>query len=285
MYLRSQVVPKATQRHEHDHEHNVNHEIDPEVAGAMISVAKTLEGLAPASRSRCHLGTRGAGGTRSPSPPPRPGSSYFRLSPRCPPLMRTIVAAETPEAGLDILADLASSDGDPRDLSPQQIPALRAMFEDTSGLGLYLFCQVICGCKDLTEELHLEICTFLSRWGELHLEDGTTVMRPPRQMEYPVQNWRRLMVVVPRDCFKTTVGTRSCALWTATRDPNATIGIFNESEANVKSWLGTIKRIVTESRLYQTLWPEVLPPGVKWNDNRSIPRTWKWGRHRAALRA
>ena len=85
------------------------------------------------------------------------------------------------------------------------------------------------------------------------------------------------MLVIARDCFKTSVGTRAMALWIATKDANATIGIFNESEANVKSWIGTIKRIVGESRLYQQLWPEVLPPGVKWDDNRSIPRTWKWG--------
>ena len=85
------------------------------------------------------------------------------------------------ESGQSILADLADG-GDARDLTPQQIPALRATFEDTSGLGLYLFSQHICGCKDLTEELHLEICTFLSRWGELVLEDGSVVYRPPKHL-------------------------------------------------------------------------------------------------------
>lgn len=45
MYVRSQAIPKATQHHEHEHEHHHAHEMNPEVEGAMVSIAKTLSSL------------------------------------------------------------------------------------------------------------------------------------------------------------------------------------------------------------------------------------------------
>ncbi len=75
----------------------------------------------------------------------------------------------------------------------------------------------------------------------------------------------------------TTLGTRALSLWMATKDPEVTVGIFNESEAKVKDWIGAIKTVVERSRLYHILWPERLPPGVHFQTDRTIPRSWKWG--------
>jgi hypothetical protein len=179
--------------------------------------------------------------------------------------------------GLDILTDMTESQGDPRDLTHQQIPLVRDTFEDESGMGLWLFAKYICGCKDITTELHWEECVFLSRWGYIQLSDGNWHKRTYVEGETVVDNWRRLHLCVPRDTFKTTLGTRACGLWNVIKDPEITLGIFNEAEAKSKSWVGSIKQVIERSRLLHVLWPHVLPPGVHFNDTRSIPRTWKWG--------
>jgi hypothetical protein len=178
---------------------------------------------------------------------------------------------------LSILDDMRASDGDASELTNTQVNDLRAAFEDESGIGLWLFAYHICGCKDITMDLHLDECSFLSKWGKLELEDGTWVRRPQRDNDRVKNNWRRLHMCVPRDTFKTTLGTRACALWTALKDPEATIGIFNEAEAKSKSWVGSIKQVIERSRLLHVLWEHVLPPGVHFADKRSIPRNWKWG--------
>jgi len=178
-------------------------------------------------------------------------------------------AAWTP--GAEILNDMTASAGSPRDLTPQQVPLVRAAFEDESGKGLWLFAYHICGCKDITIRLHREECTFLSRWGYIQLSDRTWHKRTYREGEEVVDNWRRLHMCVPRDTFKTTLGTRACCLWNILKDPEITCGIFNEAEAKSKSWVGSIKQIIERSKLLHVLWPEVLPPGIHFNVSRSVP--------------
>jgi hypothetical protein len=164
------------------------------------------------------------------------------------------------DEGASILTDLTSSGGDPRDLTPQQLPALRALFERTDGSGLWLFAYHVCGLTKLTTDLHWEICSFLSRWGE--------------------PDWTRLLMMVPRGSFKTSIGSKALPLWLATRDPEVTIGIFNAAQDQAKSWIGSIRSIMEASHLYHALWPERLPPGIHFRDRsegKSVPRSWKWG--------
>ena len=114
--------------------------------------------------------------------------------------------------------------------------------------------------------LHFGMCQILSRWGYLEMADGTWVKRPPREGDEIVDSWRRLMLCVPRDHFKTTVGTRGTGLWIITKDPEATVGIWNENGDKSKSWVGATKKVVEESKLYHMLWPEVLPKGIHFRD-------------------
>jgi hypothetical protein len=179
--------------------------------------------------------------------------------------------------GTDILADMTQSMGDPRDLTQQQLPLVRTALEDETGMGLWLFAYHVCGCKDITLQLHLEECEFLSRWGYIELDDHTWHKRTYNEGEVVIDNWRRLHLCVPRDTFKSTLGTRACCLWNILKDPEITCGIFNEAEAKSKSWVGSIKQVIERSRLLHVLWPEVLPPGVHFTDTRAIPRNWKWG--------
>lgn len=163
-------------------------------------------------------------------------------------------------AGADLIRDLAAGRGRPEEMTPWEIRAVREVFEDDSGAGLWLFAFHICGLDKLTDHLHLELCTILSMWGK--------------------PGWQRLMVMVPRGSFKTSLGSKALPLWLATKDPEVTVGIFNAAADQSKSWIGSIRAIVERSRTYQTLWPERLPPGVHWKERdkgRTIPKYWRWG--------
>lgn len=160
---------------------------------------------------------------------------------------------------LSVLQEMLAR-GDPRDLSNSQLAPVRRYFERTDGRGLWAFAFFICGLTKLTPTLHFEMCAFLSRWGE--------------------PGWRRLMMMVPRGTFKTSLGSKALPLWLATRDPEVTVGIFNAAQDQAKGWISSIRQILEGSTLYHMLWPERLPPGVHFREReagRSVPRSWKWG--------
>ena len=133
--------------------------------------------------------------------------------------------------------------GEARDLTDQQIPVLRRLFEDST-VGLYFFAREIFGYKDLTTSLHLPICQLLGRWGSSVLADGSVRWDSPTGSweDDIVDSYRRIMVCIPRECFKTSLCTRANAVWTVLRSPdyNATIGIFNEKQENTETWCASI---------------------------------------------
>ena len=192
----------------------------------------------------------------------------------------------TPEdlrSGLGILQELVTlTDASPRDLGNRQLVLLRKLFEDRA-IGLYLFNQHIMGYEDLTESLHLPICRLIGRWGESVLEDGTTITHPPTELDGTVvDSYRRLMVCIPREHFKTSCCTRGGALWTLARDSthNPTVGLYNAKAENSEAWVGAICQVVERSLLFQALWPEMLPRGISYKDReegKTLPRRWKWG--------
>lgn len=185
------------------------------------------------------------------------------------------------QGSISVLQDLLTlGDADPRDLTSHQTTQLRKMFEDPT-VGLYLFATQIFGYKDLTPDLHLPICTFLGRWGQSVLEDGRIITTPPTESDGKVvDSYRRLMVRIPRECFKTSLCTRANALWTICKNPNATLAIFNEKIENSERWIGAISRVVENSKLFQTIWRDIIPKGIGyWDREAGIPRarSHKWG--------
>ena len=49
---------------------------------------------------------------------------------------------------------------------------------------------------------------------------------PPTETDGDIlESHRRLMVCIPRECFKTSMATRVGAVWTLCKNPNATIGL------------------------------------------------------------
>jgi hypothetical protein len=182
--------------------------------------------------------------------------------------------------GLSVLKDMQQSGGSPKDLSHQQISLLKNAFEDQD-VGLFLFATQIFGYKDLTLSIHLPISQFLGKWGMSETSKSGTIWHPPTETDGQVtDSWRRLMVCIPRECFKTSLATRANALWTLAKNPDATIGIFNEKEENAQSWTAAIAEVVEGSLLFQILWKDMIPQGIGFWDKeagRSRPRGLKWG--------
>ena len=188
-------------------------------------------------------------------------------------------------AALAILQELEAQ-GDPeaaRELGAQEVSLLRMLFEDPT-VGLFYFAKVIFGYKDLTVDLHLPICKFISRWGQSVLRDGTIRTDPPTGYweDQVVDSYRRLMVCIPRECFKTSLCTRANSLWTVLRSEgfNATVGIFNEKQDNSEAWCAAICQVVERNRLLQQIWREAIPRGIGYWDKeagKTRPRNHKWG--------
>ena len=184
------------------------------------------------------------------------------------------------QPGIAVLRDMEKSDGSPLDLSQQQLNLLQDAFMDPD-VGLFLFATQIFGYRDLTTNLHLPISRFLGKWGMSETTKSGTIWHPPTETDGQVtDSWRRLMVCIPRECFKTSMATRAMSLWTLARNPDATIGIFNEKEENAKSWIDAICEVVESSILFQLIWRDMIPQGIGFWDKakgRSRPRGLKWG--------
>tara|TARA_Y100000310_G_scaffold344025_1_gene454604 strand:- start:8116 stop:10383 length:2268 start_codon:yes stop_codon:yes gene_type:complete len=84
------------------------------------------------------------------------------------------------------------------------------------------------------------------------------------------------MTQIPREFFKTSVGTRANALWQITKEPSKPVAIFNERDTNAKKWLKSIRDVVQSNLLFQQVYRDLLPPGIAKEDSRSTPRWWKW---------
>lgn len=159
-----------------------------------------------------------------------------------------------PSAGMAPLLDMASAGGRPEDMTRSQIASVRAHLESHFSD----FAYIIGGCDVQYPPLHGPVCELFELWG--------------------TPDYKRLMVQLPRGALKSTIFTRSGALWRVVRDPNTTIAIFNEKVERVEKWLIAIASIVATNRLFRVLWPEVIPPGIGRDADKDEkkPRDWKW---------
>lgn len=136
------------------------------------------------------------------------------------------------------------------DFGPTQVTELR----DYLNGDLFAFAWVIFNyTRLLVPEVHGPMAEFISPWGQ--------------------PGHKRLMMQVPRDIGKTSLVTRANALWQVCRNPNATVAIFNEKEANSIKWLRAIREVVESSKVFQTLYRDLLPKGLL---EGSVAKRWKW---------
>jgi len=154
--------------------------------------------------------------------------------------------------GAAILQDLEASDGRPHEMTRNQLVVLREHLETN----FWDFAYTIGGCNIMYRPIHGPVCELFERWGQ--------------------PGWQRLMVQLPRGALKSSICTRTGALWRIVKDPNTTVAIFNEKIERVEKWITALQSIVAGNPYFQALWPEIIPPGIAKGDPRSRPRDWKW---------
>lgn len=184
--------------------------------------------------------------------------------------------------GREVLSDMRDSAGTPRDMSTLQTDAIRALFADRD-VGVWWFCREIFGFRDLRWDLHGPVCQLVGHWGESRLANNKIIDHTPRggyEEDNIADSYRRIMFRIPRECFKTSVVTRGGGLWTLTQNPNATIGIFNETQEKPIQWIDAIRQVVEGSQLFQVVYRDLLPKGIGfWDRDNGVTtsRKLKWG--------
>ena len=159
---------------------------------------------------------------------------------------------DTSTPGGALLADMLTSGGAPHEIPASMVSATRTHLNTH----FWDFAFVIGGCNILYPDLHGPVCQLMERWG--------------------TPGWKRVMVQLPRGTLKSTVFTRTGALWKICQDPNNTVVIFNEKVERVEKWLLAIQSIVAGNPLFYHLYRDIIPPGVAKADTRTLPKSWKW---------
>lgn len=170
------------------------------------------------------------------------------------------------------------------DFNARDLADLRAYLDSD----LYAFARVIFGFRDLIPTLHGDLAAWIANWGQMEVELPTGVREWRYYTQVPadakvVRDYCRIMTQVPREHFKTSLGTLANSLWQASRiDPDGVpgiyrpIAIFNERQDNATKWCRGVRDIIQSSRLYQRVYSELIPPGIAKGDTRTMPRFWKW---------
>lgn len=119
---------------------------------------------------------------------------------------------------------------------------LRLAYASLGKSSLYFFAKAILGYKDLTWRTHKDLADFI--------QDSSI---------------KRGMVLVPRGCFKTSLGTVSYALWSLINNPNETILIANQTSRNAELMLMEAAHHIDGSNgVMNWVFPEAIRPGEKW---------------------
>jgi predicted phage terminase large subunit-like protein len=117
-------------------------------------------------------------------------------------------------------------------LDKNTIEALRQKGKDS----LFFLCRAILGFTDFTEDIHKPICDQLQDW-----------------------NNKRVMIILPRDWFKSSLGSVGFCIWSAINNPNVRILVVQNSMTNAKKKLQSIKQMIEGNDLLTTLYPHLLP--------------------------
>lgn len=184
--------------------------------------------------------------------------------------------------GEHLLAELSEA-GDERAVVDFGESDLKDIRDYLNG-SLYAFAIFICNFKDLIPSLHRPLANWIENWGMCQRADGKWVYYGQvNSHDTLVRDYRRIMTQIPREHFKTSLGTIANSLWQASRiDPDGVVGvhrpvaIFNERQDNAVRWLRAVRDIIQSSLLYQVVYKDLVPPGIARGDNRSMPRYWRW---------
>ncbi len=127
-------------------------------------------------------------------------------------------------------------------VSEEFLAAQRAFYKDH----LYEFNRDILGWPDLYEPLHRPICDFV-------------------QNNYKK---KKLLILLPRGSFKSSVITVGFSLWQIAKDPGTRILISNATYAMAVSFLGQIKKHIQGNEKFKQVFGELYIPSETWREDR-----------------
>jgi predicted phage terminase large subunit-like protein len=119
------------------------------------------------------------------------------------------------------------------ELSQEALDKLRYKAKNS----LFFLARAILGFKELDVNIHKPICVALQN--------------------YTKNN--RMMVVLPRSWFKSSIASIAYPIWRAINNPNVRILIAQNSMTNAKKKIFAIKQIFEGNDLFRALFPDLLP--------------------------
>ncbi len=115
---------------------------------------------------------------------------------------------------------------------------------DYGKTSLFFLARAILGFKDLDKDVHKPICEQLQNW-----------KKDPK-----------VIITLPRDWFKSSIGSVAYPIFRAINDPDIRILITQNSFSNACKKLNAIKQLFEKNALLRALYPEILPDGSgKWS--------------------
>lgn len=120
-------------------------------------------------------------------------------------------------------------------LTPRQIE-MRGYYE----MDFFFFARKALGLDRLTEKLHREVGNFMM-----------DVWRKPEAYS---------LLMIPRQCFKTTMATIAFTIWCILKQPNLRILVASSKRQFAKRLMHEIKGHLLRSEVVQELWPDVVYP-------------------------
>ena len=120
-------------------------------------------------------------------------------------------------------------------LDDKTIKRLREMGKQS----LFFFARAILKFKDLDVSIHKPICEQLEKY----------------------ETAPKAIIILPRDWFKSTIGSIAYPIWRALKNPNIRILIVQNSHLNACKKLQAIKQIFEKNQLFRALYPEIMPTG------------------------
>lgn len=118
-------------------------------------------------------------------------------------------------------------------LDKDTIEKLRQKGKDS----LFFLAKGILGFSDFVAHIHKPICDALQDY----------------------ENNRRVKIILPRDWFKSSIGSIAYPIWRAINNPNVRILIVQNSMSNAMKKLQSIKQMIEKNKLLRALYPELLP--------------------------
>ena len=100
---------------------------------------------------------------------------------------------------------------------------------------LFYFAKTVCGMTDLKASFHLAYANY----AQLYPWNGG----PPAS--------NRKIGIMPREHFKSSIGTVAKAIWLLLHNRSWTIGIMSVKEDHPKKWLRQIKHIIEKNPIFR----------------------------------